>query len=104
MNDRDMSRLLDATVTAVHPLRVMLFGSAARGNAAPDSDVDVRVVVPAETHRRKTAQALYKRLIGLPVPLDIVVAACSDLRKHADTPGLVYREILRDGKLLYAAP
>jgi predicted nucleotidyltransferase len=37
--------LLDKVVAHFAPLRVILFGSAARGEAGPDSDIDLLVVV-----------------------------------------------------------
>lgn len=103
MDENELRRLVDAIVSTTQPLQVILFGSRARDAADPDSDVDVCVVVPDGVHRRRAAQAIYAALAGLRVPADIVVATLSDLRDHADTPGLVYREILRDGKLVYAA-
>ena len=36
-------------VEVYHPLRIYLFGSAARGDAGPDSDYDIMVVVPDDT-------------------------------------------------------
>lgn len=90
-------------VEAVHPLRIILFGSAARGALGPDSDLDVLVVMPDGTHRRHTAQDLYQRLLGIEMAIDIVVATPTDLEKHKDDVGLIYRRILREGQELYAA-
>ena len=90
-------------VEAVHPLRIILFGSAARGDMGPNSDLDVLVVMPDGTHRRRTAQSLYRQITGLGVPFDILVATPADLEKHRDNIGLVYRTVLREGKEVYAA-
>jgi uncharacterized protein len=98
-----IERLVADIVAAVRPLRIMLFGSAARGAMGPDSDLDILVVVPEGTHRRQTAQMLYRRLGGLGHPFDIVVATPSDLEKHKDNVGLIYSSILREGKVIYAA-
>lgn len=95
--------LVQAVVDAVRPLRIIVFGSAARGKMGPDSDVDLLVVMPEGTHRRRTAQSLYRKIRGVSVPFDVVVATPSDLEKHKDNSGLVYRTILREGKEVYAA-
>lgn len=95
--------LVARIVGAAHPQRIILFGSAARGEAGPHSDVDVLVVAPEGAHRRKTSQAIYRGLLGLGVSVDVVVATPSDLEDYRESPGLVYREALRDGKELYAA-
>ncbi len=69
----------------------------------PDSDLDVLVVMPKGTHRRKTAQHLYRQIRGLGVPFDIVVATSEDLEVHRSNPGLIYQTILREGTEVYAA-
>ena len=103
MTQTQTEQLVARIVAASHPQRIILFGSAARGEAGRHSDVDVLVVAPEGAHRRKTAQAIYRGLLGLGVPVDVVVATPSDLEDYRESPGLVYREALREGKELYAA-
>ena len=98
-----LDALVQQTVRLVHPLRILVFGSAVRGNTGPDSDVDLLVVMPEGTHRRRTAQQIYRGVRGIGVPFDIVVATPSDLERHKDNVGLIYRSALRDGKEVYAA-
>jgi predicted nucleotidyltransferase len=98
-----LERLVDRIVETVHPLRIVLFGSAARGECAAGSDVDVLVVMPDGTRRLKTAQDLHMRMFGLPFAVDIVVATPSDLERHRHNVGLIYRTILREGREIYAA-
>jgi predicted nucleotidyltransferase len=104
---QDIANALDALVQrivqAAHPLRIVLFGSAARGELGPDSDVDVLVVMPEGTHRLDTAQFLHTQLHGIPLSVDIIVATQSDLIRHRDNVGLIYRTILAEGRELYAA-
>jgi uncharacterized protein len=90
-------------VEEVLPLRVILFGSASRGEVGPNSDIDLPVVMPEGVHRRRTAQLLYQNIIGLGVPFDILVATPGDLQKHKDNIGLIYRTILQEGKKVYAS-
>ena len=100
---RVVDRMIQTVVASVRPLRIILFGSAARGEIGPDSDLDVLVVMPPGTHRRKTAQQLYRQIRGLGVPFDIVVATSEDLEVHRSNPGLIYQTILREGTEVYAA-
>ena len=100
---RVVDRMIQTVVASVRPLRIILFGSAARGEMGPDSDLDVLVVMPNGTHRRKTAQQLYRQIRGLGVPFDIVVATSEDLEVHRSNPGLIYQTILREGTEVYAA-
>jgi len=101
MNETVVARIVGDIVRLVKPQRIILFGSAARGQSQPDSDLDLLVVVPEGTHRRKTAQFLYKNIRGLGVPFDILVATPGDLEKHRDNIGLIYRTILREGVDVY---
>ena len=101
--DRELDKLVQRIVDAVHPLKIILFGSAARGEMGPDSDFDLLVVMPDGTHRRHTAQHLYGVITGVKVPYDIVVATPADLEKHRDDTGLIYHAVLKEGKMLYAA-
>jgi predicted nucleotidyltransferase len=98
-----LDRLVQSIVDKAAPLRIILFGSAARGEQAGDSDIDLLVVVPDGTHRRKTAQGLYRETAGIGVPFDLVVATRSDLEQHADNRGLIFRSALREGRELYVA-
>jgi predicted nucleotidyltransferase len=95
--------LVDRIVAAVHPLRIIVFGSAARGDMTADSDIDVMVVMPEGTHRLRTARFLYQQLLGFGCPLDIVVATPNVLEMQKDNIGLVYRSVLAEGKEVYAA-
>lgn len=98
-----LNELVKRIVEAVHPLKIILFGSAARGEMGPDSDFDVLVVMPDGTHRRNTAQFLHTQFFGIPLAVDVVVATPSDLEKHRDNIGLIYHAILDEGRELYAA-
>jgi len=100
---QELDKLVQRIVDAVHPLKIILFGSAVRGEMGPDSDFDVLVVMPDGTHRRHTAQFLHTQMFGIGVPVDILVATPSDLEKYRDSLGLIYRAVLKEGRELYAA-
>ena len=98
---QDVDRLVRRIVDTVHPLRIILFGSRARGDARPDSDLDLLVVMPDGTHRRQTTQRLYRGIQDAGISIDMLVATPSDLEKHKGTPGYVYKTILREGRDVY---
>jgi predicted nucleotidyltransferase len=96
-----LEELVRRIVEAVHPVRIILFGSAARGDMRPDSDLDVLVVMPDGVHRRATAAVVYRSLRRFPYAKDIIVATEGDLAQYGDSIGLVYRQALKEGKDLY---
>ncbi len=102
-DQQQLDALVDRIVKAVHPLRIILFGSAARGQMGPDSDVDVMVVMPEGTHRRRTMAFLHMQLWGVPFPVDIIVATPGDLERHGEDIGFVYNWAVSGGEELYAA-
>lgn len=97
-----LAEIVRRIVAAVAPEKIILFGSAARGEMGPDSDVDL-LVIKAGVHRRATAQAIERSLIGIPVPTDVIVARPEDIERHKGTIGFIYRPALLEGRVLYAA-
>jgi predicted nucleotidyltransferase len=90
-------------VDCVQPLRIVLFGSAARSEMGPNSDLDILVIMPDGTNRLHTEQALHRALRGLPCAKDIVVVVESDVKQHADNPYLIIHTALTQGREVYRA-
>jgi len=101
MNELNM--IVQRVVETFHPLRIVLFGSAVRGQAGKDSDIDLLVIMPEGTLRLETAEKLHMKMFGIPAAVDFLVATPSDLERNRDNIGLIYRTILQEGKELYAA-
>lgn len=97
-----IDRLVQQIVDLAHPLRIILFGSCARGGMARNSDIDMLVVMPDGTHGRHMAQRLYREIHDIGIPFDVLVATPADLEKHKDNIGLIYHSVLREGKEVYA--
>ena len=102
-NPRVLSELVRRIVETVHPLRIVLFGSAAAGEMDSNSDLDVLVIMPDGTHRRRAAQEIYLGLQGLGIAKDIVVATPKDIQEHGGNPSLILYPALAQGKELYRA-
>jgi len=102
MDEELLNRVVQRIVEKAQPERIILFGSAARGEAGPDSDVDL-LVVKRDVHRRRLAMDLYEELADLGVAVDIVVATPEDLERYGRSPALILEPALREGKVVYAA-
>jgi HEPN domain-containing protein/predicted nucleotidyltransferase len=98
-----LGRIVSRVVRACSPERVILFGSAARGEMHGDSDVDLLVVKAGDERPIQVAQAIYRELKG-EVPVDVVVTSPEQLERFGRMPGLVYHDALAEGKVLYTAP
>ncbi len=96
-----ISSIIEHIVRDFHPLQIVLFGSHARGDAGPESDVDLLVVLPQVTDKRKTAIEIRRALVNLPVSKDILVTTPEEIARRGDLVGSVLRPALREGKVLY---
>ena len=84
-----------------NPLRIILFGSWARGDARPDSDLDLLVVLPQIENKRRATVEILRALNGLPVSKDVVVTTPEEIARRGDVVGHVLRPALREGKVIY---
>lgn len=88
------------------PLRVVLFGSLARGEADYDSDVDLLVVfdrVELENKRGLSVE-ISRALAGIPVPVDAIVTDVDEIRRRGHLVGPILRPALEEGKIVYERP
>lgn len=98
-----LGEIVDRIVRVAAPDRIILFGSAARGEARSDSDLDLLVITAGEVHRGRLTEEIYAGLIGAGRSVDIVVVTPDDVARYRDSPALVIATALRDGVEVYAA-
>jgi uncharacterized protein len=83
------------------PDKIILFGSRARGDAGPDSDIDLLVLFSDVADPRKRAAELYAALVDFPSPMDIVVSTSSRFERYRNVVNTVYWPASREGRVLY---
>ena len=99
----DIRQIVEQVVRLVNPLRIMLFGSVAAGRIGPDSDLDFLVVVSEKQQPDMVLDRLNTGVRRGAMPCDFMVVTPRTLRQHRNNPGLVYGEILKRGRIIYAA-
>lgn len=90
--------------SAVHDVepeaQVILYGSRARGDAAPDSDWDLLVLLPGQVDQRRE-EKLVARLFDLELELDLVISAIVYSHEDWTTPlrrvTPLYQNVAREG-------
>lgn len=87
--------------TARNPVRVVLFGSHARGDAGPDSDLDFLVVERDVQNRHAEMVRLGRELRPLGVPVDVVVVSERYAKEWSGVPGSMVHAALTEGRVLH---
>lgn len=104
VSDPALAEIVRRLVEAYRPDRVYLFGSVARGEAGPDSDYDLLLVVPDDAPpERRRSRLAYEVLWGTGVAADVLVWTASRFESRKHLPASLPATILREGKLLHAA-
>lgn len=97
-----LDEIIQRIVEVAQPEKIILFGSAARGQLGSHSDLDL-LVVKEVAHRRKLAGKIYQGLYGVGAAVDVVVVTPRDLDRYQDSHALIVKPALREGKVVYAA-
>ncbi len=100
--DEAIDEIVRRIVEAVHPDKIILFGSHARGEAGPDSDVDLLVIGPTDEPPTCRMRPVYRALRGLTTPKDVLWWTEEEVELWRDVPGHVIRHALEEGKVIYA--
>ncbi len=106
MNKRRLETLINHMVRRIvdgfNPERIILFGSAARGNVGPDSDVDLLVVMPVKGLKHKKQVQIRVALHDIRIPKDIIVTTPEDFEWRKEIPGTIEYPAVHEGRVLYA--
>ena len=96
-----LPEIIRRIVAAIDPDRIVLFGSRARGDAKADSDYDLLVVKTTTQRTLPLEQAAYDVMFGVLAPVDILVITPERLERLKEARFLVFRDALREGKVVY---
>lgn len=105
VSDETLTEIVQTIVEEVDPEQIYLFGSRARGDDRPDSDVDLLIVdrrpFGSEHSRFREINQIYQALSSFRVPKDIVLYSSDEFAKWRTSINHVVGRCAREGKLLY---
>ena len=87
----------------INPDRIILFGSRAKGEARPDSDFDILIIMESKKPRFKRSASIYAELADLPVEIDAVVYTPDEVDEWEDVSESLVSSAIREGVVLYEA-
>jgi predicted nucleotidyltransferase len=102
LSQEKLDQIIQRIVAVAKPEKIILFGSAARGEMGPHSDVDLLVIKSGANRLDLTGQ-IYRNLHGVGEAVDIVVVTPEDVERYHNSPALVIAPALKEGKVVYAA-
>lgn len=96
-----LDEIVRRIVEVADPDKIILFGSAARGETGPNSDLDLLIIKSGPVHRRRLSQAIYMNLFGVGRAVDVIVATPDDIKRYGNAHALVIKPALQEGKVIY---
>jgi len=94
--------VIQKIVEVSQPRKLILFGSYVRGDTNSNSDLDILVVTSNKIESpRKESVRIRRALKGIVMSMDILVVPESKLEDLASVPGLIYREAIKNGRVVY---
>lgn len=104
IRDTALAEIVRRLVAAYQPERIYLFGSQARGDAGPDSDYDILIIVSDDAPpERRRSRLGYQALWGTGTAVDVVVMRSGYFDWMLGAAASLPATVAREGRILYAA-
>ena len=104
MPDKNIiDKIINLILQVIVPDKIILFGSQARGEARPDSDYDILVVLLSNENELQVGKKIYRNMVNLnePVGVDIIVKSPEGLERSKNLFVSVVKEALQEGIVVY---
>lgn len=105
VRDEELLQIITTRITeAIHPQKIILFGSWARGERGPHSDIDLLIIQESDLDRPQRYAQVRRLFWGMGLPMDILVYTPEEFARYQTVPGSFTHTVAREGKVLYAQP
>ena len=99
--NQEVKRITRQIVEKYKPEKIILFGSAARGEFGPDSDADFLVIKRETPHYGAERIRELSRLIDRNIPLDLIVYRPEEFEERLNMGDPFLKAVIKEGKILY---
>jgi predicted nucleotidyltransferase len=104
VSEETLREIIRRIVQVARPEKIILFGSAARGQMGPHSDVDLLVIKRGEFDQSRLVGDIYVNLHGVGQAVDVILVTPEQVERYRNTHCLIIAPALREGKEVYHAP
>ena len=99
--DTRIKEMVDRIVERFDPEKVILFGSHGRGEAAPDRDVDLLIIMEVEGPKRAAQLRIREELHDIRLPKDVIVSTPDEFGWRQEVVGTIEAQAAEEGQVLY---
>ncbi len=103
LSQKTIRQAVNRIVQAARPNKVILFGSYARGDVTPDSDLDLMVIMPGQPDKVAEMIRLRQAIGAVGTGVDVLVFSEEEAQRRGQVPGTVVYWANQEGKMLYEA-
>lgn len=99
----EAKQLAQAIAKHYKPEKIILFGSAARGDYRADSDIDLLIIKESDKKKAYRIKEVFESLREVPrlYPLDPLVYTPNEIRERLSLGDYFIKRIMREGEILY---
>lgn len=99
----EAKKLAETLAKQYKPEKIILFGSAARGDYHADSDIDLLIIKQSDKKKAYRIKEIFKSLRNVPrvYPLDPIVYTPDEIKERLSLGDYFIKRIMREGEILY---
>lgn len=101
LGEETLQVIIRRIVEVSQPEKIILFGSASRGEMETNSDVDLLVIKPGEFHQGYLTGEIYMNLFGVGEAVDVILVTPEEVERYRNCHALIISPALREGKVVY---
>src|SRR5947199_434995 len=101
ISDPVVERVVKIIAEAIHPQKIILFGSRATGTARPDSDLDLVVIYAGEKSKRQVKLDIHRLMEPGSLPMDLFVLSPEEMQRQRHVANTLAREVAERGVTVY---
>jgi len=96
-----LEEIVDRIVEAVHPHRIYLFGSHAKGTATEDSDIDLLIIADMEGPRHRRSLSIHRLFPMRDFGMDVFVFKLEEFERQKVLANSISSIVSKEGKIIY---